>query len=785
VTPDIALVMAILSVSVVLLVTEWIPMEVTALLAMGSVALTGLVRPVDALAGFSNPAVVTVWAVFILSGGLTRTGVANILGRWVLRMAGKRESTMIVVIMTTAGLLSAVMNNVAVAALMLPVVMDIARHTRRPPSRLLLPLAYGSLLGGLTTQIGTPPNILVTDALHDAGLETFSFFDFTPVGLAILFAGVVFMVFIGRHMLPRRDVVKATAEGRDMDLTSHYALQERMFTIRVPEKSDLIGRTLADIRLGSSLGLNVIGITRHEKTLLSPGPGDMLQAGDLLTVQGRPDAMDQLSRWRELVTEDDAMDIIKPYSDAVRLAELRLSDHSTYSGKTLNQLNFRQRFGANVLALRRNAIIRRSRLQDDTLQSGDWLLIAGPGEKLEAMGDMPGFDRFRFMSRSEVIDTYHLHERLMVLRVPPDAVIVGQTLKESRLGDMLGSRVLGILRGDQPIVMPEPWEVIQIGDRLVVEGRRSDFELLTVLEQLAIDKRSPVDMEALTSGGFGMVEAILSPQSTLEGQTLRQLNFREKYGLTVLALWRKGQAIRAQLRDHSLRFGDAILIHGPHAKLKLLGQEPDFIVLTETAQEPLREEKAAVSTAIMCLTLLPVILGWVPIYIAAVVGAAVMVMAGCLSMEEAYRQIEWKAIFLIAGMLPLGSALDQTGAARYIAVGVVNMVGPYGFKAVMLGLVGLTFLATCFVPTAALVVLMAPIALNTSANLGINPQTLMMAIAMAASASFVTPISHPANILVMGPGGYRFMDYFKVGGTLTLVVLVVIMIVLPLFWPLH
>jgi len=162
-TPDIALIFSILAVAVVFLITEWIPMEVTALLSLGAVALTGLVSPVEALSGFSNPAVVTVWAVFILSGGLTRTGVANVIGNFVLRLAGSKETMMIIVIMTTAGVLSAVMNNVAVAALMLPVVMDIARHTGSPPSRLLMPLAYGSLLGGAATLIGTPPNIITSE----------------------------------------------------------------------------------------------------------------------------------------------------------------------------------------------------------------------------------------------------------------------------------------------------------------------------------------------------------------------------------------------------------------------------------------------------------------------------------------------------------------------------------------------------------------------------------------------------------------------------------------------
>jgi di/tricarboxylate transporter len=301
---------------------------------------------------------------------------------------------------------------------------------------------------------------------------------------------------------------------------------------------------------------------------------------------------------------------------------------------------------------------------------------------------------------------------------------------------------------------------------------------------LEIERRTDTDVEKLVSGDAGLVEAILSPQTTLEGKTLRQINFREKFGLNVLALWRKGRAHRSNLRDMELHFGDALLLLGPRAKLQLLGREPDIIVLTETAQEELRREKMKISMLVMGGILLPVILGWVPIYIAAVVGAALMVLFGCLTMEEAYRQIEWKAVFLIAGMLPLGTALDQTGAARLIAEGVVALVGPFGPKAVMFGLIALTFIATCFVPTAALVVLMAPIALNTAADMGLSPYTLLMAVAMAASASFTTPISHPANILVMGPGGYRFADYLKVGGLLTLVILVVLMAVLPIFWPL-
>ncbi|MBT8366251.1 MAG: SLC13 family permease, partial [Deltaproteobacteria bacterium] len=710
--------------------------------------------------------------------------VANVIGRFVLRMAGDSQTLMVIVIMTTAGVMSAIMNNVAVAALMLPVVMDIARHTGSAPSRLLMPLAYGSLLGGLTTQIGTPPNILVTTALQDAGLKTYSFFDFTPIGLVIMFGGIAVMVFIGRYLLPQRDLAKESSRANKVDWASEDDSKEQLFKVRIPAASNLINKTLADSRIGSVLGWNVIGITRSEQTVLAPGPTDVLQSDDLLTVEGRIENLDDMKNWQQLIVEDKKIDVTTPYSEEIKIGEVRLPPASQYIGKTLNVLGFRNQFGANVLAIHRNGSTKRTHLSDEPLQPNDRLLVAGQQERLEQLAEKSGFDQFRFVPRQELIDVFHLHERLMVMQVPPDSPLAGKTLKQSRLGDALGSRVLGIMRGNDPIVMPEPDEILQAGDRLAVEGRLRDFKELEELEKLQIERRTRPDIQSLITDNVGVVEAILSPQTTLAGKTLRQLNFREKYGLNVLAIWRAGKAFRSDLRDMDLRFGDAILLLGPHGKLQLLGREPDFVVLTEMAQREVRLEKMNVSILIMAAVLFPVIMGWVPIYIAAVVGAAVMVLCGCLTMEEAYRQIEWKAVFLIAGMLPLGTALDQTGAARMIAEGVVSVVGPFGPKAVLFGLVSLTFLATCFVPTAALVVLMAPIVLSTATTLGLSPHALLMGVAMAASASFMTPISHPANILVMGPGGYRFMDYIKVGGLLTLVVLLIIVFILPFFWPL-
>jgi di/tricarboxylate transporter len=783
VTPQIALVLFILIMAILLFVTEWIPMEVVALLVLGSVAITGLVSPSEALSGFSSPAVVTVWAVFILSGGLTRTGVANIIGRHVLRLAGRREILIVTVVMLSAGVMSAFMNNVAVAALMLPVVMDISRKTGYPPSRLFMPLAYGSLLGGLTTLIGTPPNILVSNALRDNGLTPFKLFDYTPLGVAVMVAGVGFMVLIGRHLLPKRDVAKESSTAGHLNLREQHELKERMFLMRVPAQSVLVGKRLRESRLGSALGLHVLGIIRDGRTQLAPDPSAVLHAGDRLIVEGLLERMDELSSWRQMEVEEGGVEIEQLFSKDMDVAEVQLSSSSVFAGETLNEIGFHSRFGVNVLAILREGVPRRTNLQDEPLGADDTLLIHGLRHHLEPMKDVTDFAHFRFIPVSELKETYRLQERLLVIRVPEVSTLTGKPLRESRLGDALGMRVLCIVREDDTRVMPDPDERLLAGARLMMLGKTEDLFILQGLEELEIEKEALPDVSELETARVGLVEGMLSPRTTVAGKTLRQLHFREKYGLSVLAIWREGQAYRSNLRDMALRFGDAFLLYGPRDKLGVLGQEPDFLVLTEAAQEIPHLEKAKVSTIIMGGVLLPVVLGLVPIYISAVVGAAFMVLFRCLTTQEAYRSIEWKAVFLIAGMLPLGIALDQTGAAKFLADGVVAMVGPLGPTGVLAGLLVLTFLATCFIPTAALVVLMAPIVINTSADMGLSPYALMMAIAMAASASFMTPISHPANILVMGPGGYRFIDYLKVGVPLSLVVLLVVMLVLPYFWP--
>jgi len=776
---SIVLILVILGVAMVFLITEWIPLEVTALLCLGAVALTGLVSTEQALSGFSNPAVITVWAVFILSGGLTRTGVANLIGRHVLYWSGKTEPRIIAVVMISSGVLSAFMNNVAVAALMLPVVIDIAQKTGTPPSRVLMPLAYGSLLGGLTTMIGTPPNILVSAAMEDAGLGGFGLFEFAPIGLIIMAAGTAYMVFIGRHLLPSRDHLRDSLSSAGMDLTKEYDLAERLFTMRVPDDSTFGGKTLSQSRLGSGLGLHVAGVIREGRTVAAPGPEFALQKGDQLLVAARLERIKSLAGWRELVPEQDEEAALKLLSNGLAAAEVQVREDSPLIGVSLQEADFRNQYGVTLFSLFRDGTQLTGDLRSEVFCAGDTLLVHGGTAAIEKLAAANGLTQFQLLSGGDISRLFERSRELLVLRVPDGCPLAGQSLQEAGLAEVMGMVVLLVERADGSKLAPVASTRLEAGDVLHVKGSRKDLQILQGLEQLEMEEPG----NRLESEEVGMVEAVLSPRSALTGKTVRQIHFREKYNISVLAIWREGRSYRTNLGNIPLKHGDSILLIGPRERLNLLGREADFIVLNHTAKEPPRLEKAKLAMLIMGLTLLPVILGWVPIAIAAVVGAAVMVLSRCLTMAEAYRAIEWKAVFLIAGMLPMGIALDESGAATFLAHSIVSAVGTNGPLAVMAGLLILTLCAKLVIPSAALVVLMAPIVLQAADDLAVSPATMMMGLAMAASSSFMSPIAHPANLLVMGPGGYRFWDYVKVGLPLTLIILLLVLVVVPWIWP--
>jgi di/tricarboxylate transporter len=596
-TTDNLLVLGILASAVVLFVSEKLRVDVVAMIVLMALVVTGLVTVEEAFSGFASPAVITVWAVFIVSGGLTRSGVADLIAQQVVRLAGRNQLRLTVLIMVTVGIMSAFMNNIGAVAILLPAVMSVARETDIPPSKLLIPLAWASLLGGNMTMIGTPPNILASSILESYGdIEPFRFFDFTPMGVVVLTAGILYMVLVGRRLLPSR-----TAGG---GLADSYPVQEYLTEARVADNSPLVGMTVREADLENRYGLNVIHI------------------------------------------------------------HLCCQEGETVSAMTAHRLE--------------------------------------PGDELH-------------------------------LEATADAILAAnQTL-----------RLVPV--PDRPI---QPWEP---------EPERSAFEL---------------------------AEVVLAPSSSLRGKTLREIDFRSRFGLAVLAIRHEGRTLFARLGDVPLDFGDSLLLQGSVDKINLLRRERGFLLLDMPPLETRRIRKAPVSVAILLGVLVVVAAGWLHVSAAMFIGALLMVLSGTLTMDEAYRSIEWKSVFLIAGMLPLGLAMENTGTAQLLANQIVALVGDWGPLAVMMGIYLMTGLLTEVMSNAAATVLAVPIAIDAARSLGADPHAFVMAIVIAASTSFLMPIGHQVNVLVFGPGGYRFADYTRVGVWLNLVLFILTALVLPLIWPL-
>ncbi|NUQ38637.1 MAG: SLC13 family permease [Caldilineales bacterium] len=790
-TLDIALTLAILLAVILLFVTERLRPDLVGLFVLVILVIAGLVTPTESIAGFSNPAVVTIWAVFILSAGLARTGVAAKLGEQVIRLArarpnqsrGSDEARLLTVLMTSTALLSGFMNNIGVAAMFLPVTIDIARRTGRAASRLLLPMAYASLLGGMLMLIGTASNLVISDFLRDVGLPPLGLFDFTPIGLAILVVSILYMNLIGRRLLPDRQTPRPLAAANsgmaDRDLRTLYGLEERLAMLILPEDSPLAGRTLTDSRVGRALGLNILSIERKNGLRLAPDPTLILEGGDRLLALGRLDQFEQISNRPLFHLENDRPALQHLLAADAELAEFEIAPGSAFAGKTLVEVGVRQRFGASVLAMRRGDRVRRTNLQQLVLEPGDRVLIEGLPVHLRAFADQPGF---RTLSLEEA-EAYNLEKYLLVVSVPEGSALGGRTIQEARLGAAYGISVLNVIRQGRDWFLPDASLTLQAGDQLLLSGHTTDIEVLRGLQTIKLQPNVHIDLTELEDGPFAIIEVMLSPYTTLAGKTLRQLRFREKFGVSVLAIWRGDRAYRTGLADIPLQYGDAFLCYGSRERFEILARERDFFVLKLDVQEKPRLEKAPFAALIMLGVVAVVLLGWLPISVAAIAGAALMVLTRCLSMDEAYRAISWQAVFLIASMLPLGLAMQQTGAAALLANSVVNLVGPYGPVAILAGIMILTLAVNQFIPSAVNAVVMSPIALATAANLGVSPYPFMMGIAYAIASSFMTPVSHPANVLVMSPGGYRFSDYVKNGFAISLIVLLVGIPLLPIFFP--
>jgi di/tricarboxylate transporter len=587
---EISLVLAIVVAAIVLYATEWIRMDLVSLLVLLTLGLTGLVSAEEAFAGFSNPAVITVAAMFVISAAVTNTGAMGAVGERLIRLARGSEARLVAVIMLTVAFFSCFINNIGSTAVMLPVVVGIARTLRISPSRLLIPVAFGSLLGGVCTLIGTPPNILMNTLLQQYAGESLKMFDFTPVGLVAVAAGVLYMSLVGRHLLPQR---------KSGTLTETYQVKEYITEVEILPESPLAGLSIARSNLERDLSLRVRGILRGQRKLPMPRRNTKLRAGDILFLEGNPEGV------------------------------LRV-------------------------------------------------------QKTKGLAVVPERDN-----------------------PPPD----------------------------------------HLAAEMVV------------------------------------VEASLTPTSDLAGKTLREVRFRDTRGLTVLAIWRHGAPVVKKVDHVPLEFGDVLLLQGAEENVGLLAREGDFLLLGGVPPSRYRPTKAPLALGILAAIILLAATGVLPIMLAASLGALAMVLTRCLEPKEAYESIDWRIIVLIAGTLPLGLAMEKSGAARYLADLLIDGIGPFGPWVALAAVILLTSLLTEVMSHAAAAVLVAPIAFNTALDLGADPKPFFLAVAIAASSCFMTPISHQSNALVMGPGGYRFLDYTRVGAPLNLIVWVLATLLIPLFFP--
>lgn len=590
-TPEIGLLLAIVGVALVLFAFEWVSADVIALGVLLALILTRLV-PVDrAFEGFGSDTVIMILGLLIMTAALLRTGVVEIAGRAILRRAGENpHRLMLLVMLATAGL-SAFISNTASTAFFLPVVVGIAARARVSPSKLLMPLAFSSILTSSVTLVSTSSNILVSSLMTRQGLAPMGMFELAPVGIPITIVGLAYMLLVGRRLIPDR-----SPPG---EASSAFGLGPYLTEIIVRPGSKWTGKSLAESGLGQNLDVTVLRITRGKDRELSPRARTRLEAGDVLLVEG--------GREQILKIKDTAGIDIK--------ADVTLSD--------------------------------------------------------------------------------------------PD----------------------------------------------------------------------------LHAKDLQLVEAILLPRSPLIGRTLKSLEFRDRYGLQVLAVHRHQETIREKISQVRFEMGDLLLLQGRRENIAALQADNTFRILSEVDERRPNLRRAPLAVAIFVAAIAAATFKVLPLPVAVLLGALLTFLTRCITPEEAYREVEWKVLILIGSLLALGVAMERTGAAKFVAAQLLHVFGTADPRWLLSGFFVLTVLLNIPMSHQAAAILLTPIAIQTALQFDLNPRTFAMMIAVAAPCSYLTPLE-PSCLMVYGPGRYRFADFVRVGLLLTLLIYLIAILLVPIVWPL-
>ncbi len=589
-TFEIIAVFVIILAALVLFALEAFTVDFVAFGVMALLMILGLVSPEEGISGFSNPATITVMAMFILSSGLYRTGAVDLLTEKLMKFAGNSQTSQLLLVMVTVGPISAFLNNTAAVAILIPFAVKIARDHGRSPSQMLMPLSFTSQLAGVVTLIGTSTNILASSLSEDLGLGALGMFEFAHLGLIVMFAGVVYMLTIGQRLMPEREVPE--------EITERFHLKQYLSEVIIPEKSSFIGKSLGALKLPQSFDLEVLEIIRQGQHLRAPLVERELEAGDSLII--RTNAQD---------------------------------------------------------------LVRLQNLKDVQLQS------------------------------------------------------------ENFSGEM--------------------------------DVRGEDMEL---------------------------AEVLIAPGSMLIGSTIIEIDFRNRYGASVLAMSKQGVVVRQRLPETILALGDALLLKAPGRVLLSLKSDPNFIITDDMRQTTHRTNKIPLAIGIIIAVVVLAALGIWPILVTSLAGCVLMVVTGCLRIRELHQSIRWDVIFLLAGIIPLGIAMEKWGAAELLANGVVQLSQGLPGPLVLGALYFVVMILTGLISNNAAVVLMVPIAAGVATSLGLDPKAFIIAVMFAASTSFFTPVGYQTNAMIMGPGGYRFSDFIKVGGPLNIWILIVTIAAITWLW---
>lgn len=605
--------------------------DVIALAALLTCTAVGLIAPDQTFEGFANPAVITVACVLVLSHGLQTTGAVEAIARRAIPKAAGRTVSL-AALLALGALLSGVMNNVGAMALLMPVAVRLSKRIGLTPGQVLMPLAFGTILGGMTTLIGTPPNLIVSGFRAEAGLAPFAMFDFTPVGLAVALAGVAFVALLGWRLTPAR----TTRDEGDFDPGSYLT------EVRIEPGSALIGKTLREVEAAlAEAGAQITGLTRHEVRLIAPHGARRVAEGDILSLEADIGAL----------------------ADALPSNGLRLEE----------------------------SVARTPDAKPEA--AADAKSDAGPEAAPKPAPDPA-----------------------------PDPA---------------------------PTPAPTPASGAAAGDDRVI-----------------------------------LRELVVRPGSSLVGRTASDIHLRTRYGLNLLAASRHGKGSRARLRHLKIASGDLLLMQGPPEALADFAAETGCVPLAERDLRVPDSRKAWLASAIMVAAIALAALGILPAAVSFAMGVLASMVFRTVPPRELYQAIDWPVVVLLAALIPVAGAMETTGAAEIIAGALMDRVAVGDPVIALIVILVVTMFLSDMMNNAATAAVMCPIALGSAQALAVSPDSFLMAVAVGASCAFLTPIGHQNNTLILGPGGFRFGDYWRLGLPLEALIVVVAVPVLLLVWPL-